>query len=205
MKKIITVLLFLLPASMYLVKAQNSNADPDQDLKLWLQKIPVGNESLYGFSDRSEFALARLSNPIEVFTVDFTDLQNYKNGNLKLVSTHEWRVPVIVNGSCRVLLTVVESPVGKIVDLGGKVLATEIDQKVKVLGEKTRDLKLVRFFQVHSDFLLTMDAGLTADKLELIPMNSALVNLPELASLKEGGITLQNLAPIILNNASPEN
>ena len=190
---------------MYLVKAQNSNADPDQDLKLWLQKIPVGNESLYGFSDRSEFALARLSNPIEVFTVDFTDLQNYKNGNLKLVSTHEWRVPVIVNGSCRVLLTVVESPVGKIVDLGGKVLATEIDQKVKVLGEKTRDLKLVRFFQVHSDFLLTMDAGLTADKLELIPMNSALVNLPELASLKEGSITLQNLAPIILNNASPEN
>jgi hypothetical protein len=50
-----------------------------------------------------------------------------------------------------------------------------------------------------------MDAGLTADQLELIPMNSALVNLPELASLKEGSITLQNLAPIILNNASPEN
>jgi len=197
--------LFLLPASMYLVKAQNSNADPDQDLKLWLQKIPVGNESLYGFSDRSEFALARLGNPIEVFTVDFTDLQNYKNVNLELVSTHEWRVPVIVNGRCRVLLTVVESPVGKIVDLGGKVLATEIDQKAKVLGEKTSDLKLVRFFQVHSDFLLTMDAGLTADQLELIPMNSALVNLPELASLKEGSITLQNLAPIILNNASPEN
>lgn len=205
MKKIILVLLFLLPASVYLVKAQDVNADPNQDLYLWLQKIPVGNESLYGFSDRAEFALASVGNPIEVFTVDFTDLQNYKNVNLKLVSTHEWRVPVIVNGSCRALLTVVESPAGKIVDLGGKVLATEIDQKARVLGERSRYLKLVRIFQVHSDFLLTMDSGLTADQLELIPMNSALINLPELASLKEGRITLQNLAPIILNNASPEN
>ena len=76
-------------------------------MKNYLEKIPVGNESLYGFNNRYEFENAVLSKPYQVVTVnkeffndnDITD-KNY------LMPTNEWRVPITLNGEYRVLLTV---------------------------------------------------------------------------------------------------
>src|SRR3989442_72707 len=74
----------------------------------YLNKIPNGEESKYGFNNREEFSLAQCGKPYEIFslTKEFFSDENLADKRNYLVSTGEWRIAVTMKGENRVILTV---------------------------------------------------------------------------------------------------
>jgi hypothetical protein len=147
-----------------------------------LQKIPPGQENLYGFNNRNEFSLSELGNPYAVYTLSSDFFNHIESGNF-LEHTGEWRVPVVVNNQDRALLTVIrENGNWKIVDFGASLLARELQKINQAQKSGNDDLKILRVFQLQSDFLLLDDAALPAYEIHVIPLHSAYLNLEKLNS-----------------------
>lgn len=156
------------------------------ELPVWLQKIPGGNESGYGFTNRDEFSLATLGKPYEVFTLtnDFfrEEIQTGKN---YLETTGEWRIPVMVNQENRAIITIFKKEnKWEIVELGARGLAREL-QEFERYPELTKNngLRLLRVYQLQSDFLFADDPSLSSGEITVFPMHSAFINI---AKLREG-------------------
>jgi hypothetical protein len=204
MKKFL-LLLFILFAIVTGNNAQTVNRkkmvkDVTTDLQTWLKKIPGGNESKYGFSNREEFSIAMLGKPYQMFTLggDFFKEQILPGKNY-LESTGEWRIPVMVNGENRIMMTVVKKKnKWKIVELGARVLAGELQEFDRNLQLRSQDApRILRVFQVQSDFLFLDDPSLSPGKITVYPMHSALLNI---SKLREGSLTkigLDEMLPYI--------
>ncbi len=123
----------------------------------YLNKIPVGQEGMFGFNDRSEFLKAEIGCPYEMITLtnDFINDPQFFSDKNYLVSTNNWRVPILVSNEARALLTVSNiANEWRVVKIGAKGLAFEL----QMLNQDNRfsgDLKILRVFQLKSDFLLT--------------------------------------------------
>jgi hypothetical protein len=203
MKK--TLLTFLLVTSTLgsIINAQEINLAIDQVLFEWLQKIPVGFEKQYGFENRDEFIIAKTGKPYEVFTLrpSFFTGQVIPDSNY-LISAGEWRVPILVNNSYRALLTVIKVNSGwQIVDLGAVSLAKELDEMNRSLDlSDSPSIKIIRIYQLQCDFLTTDNPDLTSGNIYLHPLRSAIINIPELSSLKGNNLALRYLYPMITGN-----
>lgn len=173
------------------------NSGISKNLQSWLQKIPPGQENLYGFNNRDEFSFSELGNPYAVYTLS-SDFFNQIESENFLEPTGEWRVPVVVNNQYRALLTVIrENGNWKIVDLGASLLARELQKINQAQKSGNDDLKILRVFQLQSDFLLLDDAALPASEIHVIPLHSAYLNLEELNSDKRETYKLSDMLSII--------
>lgn len=140
-----------------------------------LSKIPGGKENLYGFSSRDEFKSCSIGKPYRVITLNNT----FYNDDAVLVAEknyiieqNEWRVPVIVNGENRLLLTVTgESETFHVVDLGGVQLAKELRQKSEKFN-LSESRYILRIYPLASDFLVKSTLGLLTNA-RYIPLTSA--------------------------------
>ena len=155
MKKI-TLLLFCFPLVVFgqlseIVKVA------DAQLNEYLQKIPVGQEEMFGFSNRDEFSQTKIGVPYEVLTLStdfFSDERIEKNKNY-LVSTGNWRVPIKVGDEYKALLTVSkDNNVWSVVKIGAKGLASELGEFAQSKPLIT-SLSILRVFQLKGDFILT--------------------------------------------------
>ena len=123
----------------------------------YLNKIPEGQEAMFGFNDRVEFLAAEIGHPYEMITLkkDFLKDKNLISDKNYLISTNNWRVPIVVTNEARALLTVSKiDNQWKVVKIGAKGLANELqvfNRNNTFIGE----LKMFRVFQLQSDFLLT--------------------------------------------------
>ena len=170
------------------------------ELQSWLNKIPGGNESNYGFSNRDEFSLATLGKPYQVFTLsdDFFK-EEIQPGKSYLKATGEWRIPVMVNQENRVLITVFKkNNHWKIVELGGRVLSHEL-QEFEQYPElsKAKFIRLLRIYQLQSDFLFTGDPSLSSGEIILYPMHSALMNIARIKESSKIKTGLNEVLPFI--------
>ncbi len=155
MKKI-TLLLFCFPLVVFgqlseIVKVA------DAQLNEYLQKIPVGQEEMFGFSNRDEFSQTKIGVPYEVLTLstDFFSDERIENNKNYLVSTGNWRVPIKVGDEYKALLTVSkDNNVWSIVKIGAKGLASELGEFAQRKPLIT-SLSILRVFQLKGDFILT--------------------------------------------------
>ena len=131
----------------------------NEELISFLQKIPVGQENMFGFTNRGEFSQAEIGDPYEVFTLslEFFDTKNIIRNKTYIVSTENWRVPIIVNNQHRALLTVSKvNNQWSVVKLGAKALAEELDIFNKN-HPSINESNILRVFQLKSDFILTSE------------------------------------------------
>lgn len=174
--------LFLLPAlliasSPLVTAAENESIAvvAQRELPGFLAKIPAGMEANYGFTDRAEFARAKVGRPMPVYTVP--PVADEGAGGSDTSAEHPipagtWRVPVMVGPDVRALLTV-EAQDGKmrVVDLGASSLAKEVDAFDKAHPGKHRGL--LRLEKFRCDYMMLGDSGAALENGEYHPLRSA--------------------------------
>jgi len=167
-----SIIIFLLFSSTCFAQSdivKTISAVADSSLTSYLQVIPSGQESFYGFNSREEFVLAKVGKPYQIFTFSkefFTD-SNVSNKNY-LIATNEFRVAVTVNGENRILLTVGNMN-GKwqVVGIGAAFFAKELAGYEKIYATPNDEGMILRVYQLKSDFYIT-----TSD-MKAIPLGSA--------------------------------
>lgn len=149
-------------------------------LAVWLAKIPVGQESHFGFTNREEFNSAQISKPYR--TISFTNdyFTDQKSGEKNyIIYQNEWRVPVAVNNENRVLLTIYgRDSILNVVDMGGTVLAKELQQRTTT-GNSGNNY-ILRIYQLGADILVHTNEGQEVSEGIFIPMTSALMSMETL-------------------------
>ncbi len=151
-----------------------------QQLQTALAGIPAGQETGFGFSSREEFKSATVG---EVFrtislTKEFYQDDQLINRNYIHVQ-NEWRVPVVVNGDNRVLLTVAGHDTAlNVVDIGGAMLAKEMQAKSN--GQSSKDKFIFRIYPLTMDFIVLVEHGKSLEEGNYYPMNSAVMAIPTL-------------------------
>ena len=122
-----------------------------------LEKIPFGQEKLYGFESRNDFLLCKSGEPIQVLTL---------NENNNLVKQNIWRVPIILNGAFKILFTVnIINNHFEIVDIGGVALAKEIQSH-----KNKKHLFLLRLYNKHLDLIANTESVENIDALLFEPL-----------------------------------
>jgi len=158
--KVIFLLFFLLARSIVfsqeaipkeISKAANSGYHE------YLEKIPQGRESLYGFKNRDEFSLAKIGKPYQIFllTKEFYTIPIINNDNY-IVASDEWRVAVTVNNEYRAMVTVAKmNGIWEVVGIGAAGLASDLGVFEKQHPSQVQYGRILRVLQLDCEFLLT--------------------------------------------------
>jgi|TARA_B110000238_G_scaffold51561_1_gene56149 hypothetical protein len=128
-----------------------------KELTNYLNKIPIGQEKMFGFNNRGEFSEASIGEPYEMLTLnnDFFNDKFIVRDKDYIMSTGNWRIPIMVNKQNRALLTI--SKVNNewhVVKIGAKGLAEELE-KFNTNHPLIIKSYILRVFQLKSDFVLT--------------------------------------------------
>lgn len=200
-KKVVFLLLFVL-AFIGNPAAQDRMPEINDQLAEWLEKIPPGSESDFGFTDRNEFKLAVLGDAIDVYKLKPKgNEEEEQDDSPAIVPTSEWRIPVKVGEESRMLITVVQTNTGrKIVDIGARDLAREIAIIRKQFDLKDNvDLHLLRIHSLACDLLFTGEDPGSAN-LDFYPLESARASMTELSVLHGKPTGYSKLMPIVMQN-----
>ncbi|MEP7168531.1 MAG: hypothetical protein ABI855_04120 [Bacteroidota bacterium] len=168
-----------------------------ENLSSSLSKIPVGKENQFGFTGTDEFSKCIIGKPYRLITLNnafFTDeILTSKN---YLLEQDEWRVPVMVNDQNRLLLTVTgQSDIYSVVDLGGMVLAKELQKKSKDF--KSSDTRFIlRIYPLSADFLVKAGSN-SLTNAEYIPLTSALMGIDGINSNAKPEYSLSEVLQLI--------
>lgn len=167
----------LIASSPLVTAAENDSIGvvAQRELPAFLDKIPPGMESNYGFADRAEFARAKVGRPMPVYTVPPVADEGAGGADTSAehpVAVGTWRVPVVVGRDVRALLTI-EALNGKlrVVDLGATSLAKEVDAFDKAHPGKHRGL--LRLESFRCDYMMLGDSGAALENGEYHPLRSA--------------------------------
>ena len=105
----------------------------------FLDLIPVGSETNYGFISRSDLSKIKIEEPWQAYYV------SVRNNQLEFFSGNEWRVPVSVDGAYQTLLTVqIHEGKAEVVGLGGSVLARNIQKFETLYPDKPNERVIIR-------------------------------------------------------------
>ncbi len=127
----------------------------DRDVAAFLNRIPVGHESEYGFRSREEFDKVRTSDPLRVHTLDVDRSGTTPEVSNDIRPLNKWRIPLTVDGELRALLTVVQTEDGlKAVDFGAAGMAQSLDSLDVVTSKVGPESRfLLRITDLRRDFL----------------------------------------------------
>jgi hypothetical protein len=115
----------------------------------FLDAIPESLEQQHGFADRAEHALATVGRAYPVYTV------SPATPALELETTNTWRLPVLVRGQHRSMLTVAGTGRKlRVVEIGAAALASQLGDLEQRLGNPNGPRALLRVFQLGADFVL---------------------------------------------------
>jgi hypothetical protein len=129
-----------------------------QQMAAFLDRIPQGQEVVYGFTSRSNFLLASAGRPIQMITLDPGQFRLNKVPSVRFL--REWRVPVCLSDSWRALLTVANTGGQyEIVALGARELSHELDSYRKIITDPDSEVAILRIFQLSMDFLCVYPAS----------------------------------------------
>ena len=169
----------------------------ESQLSIYLDKIQQGHEKEYGFTNEDNRENCEVGKPYRliVFNNEFYngDLVEYTN-YLEIKS--QWRVPVILTGTYRVLLTVDGNVSNLTVSgIGGTELAKVLQEKSK--GMNVNDaFYLLRVFQISAEFFVS-EPGNSFDEAKFIPLPSALSAISALNKNKKPSYTLDEVQQMV--------
>jgi hypothetical protein len=151
-----------------------------EQLQVTLGKIPAGQEVNFGFTSRDEFKSAAAGEIYRMITLTSEFFEDEKLADKNYIRIQqEWRVPVVVNGENRALLTVFgQDSTLNVVDIGATMLAKEI--QMKSAGQSQKDKFIFRIYPLTMDFIVFVEHGKTLAEGNYYPMNSALMGIPSL-------------------------
>jgi hypothetical protein len=152
----------------------------------------------------ADLARLRLGRGFAVYTVDPADITSGSDLSSTAKPTGQWRF-VVRLGSRPVGLVTVDQVKGQwqAVSYGGAGLAEDVDAKMRQHGTPDRsNLRFVRVFQAHSDFLEVVSPA--DGHARLAPLVSARVSLgmPALDQLLEQGDVLPSLRAAVAANVA---
>ncbi len=142
-----------------------------KELPEYLNQIPAGDELLYGFYNREEFEEAYLGQLFQMYLIN----ARTNNSSYKLFTYNEYRIPVLVKGKYRALVTVMQrDEAWHIVDFGAVKLA-------KVMGEIINDINpsseedgiFLRIYGPDCDFIAFKKADKEVESCLFYPLESA--------------------------------
>jgi hypothetical protein len=175
-----------------------------KQLPSWLGKIPSGSEKNYGFQNREEFEKAIPGDlfPVYTFTKRFFDINISADSNY-LKFTGQIRIPLIVDNEYRALITV-SGKAGNwnIRDFGSVGLAGELQHNLSLANGNESSIKILRIYQLNSDFLFLTDPASPSASIALFPLHSANINMPELSTYSTGALKLSELQVIVKSKIS---
>jgi hypothetical protein len=125
----------------------------------FIQKIPVGKMSDYGFSNDQELAKAELGTPFRLYTIKPESVINHKKNisvDQILIKTSQWYFPILVDKSIHAMLVVEESSNRgfKPVSFGYVPLAENLNKAFALKDwELANTPKLVVIYQAKEFFL----------------------------------------------------
>lgn len=173
-------------------------------LQAYLHNVPHGSEGQFGFTDRAEMRSAIVSAPYHMLTLSREVFPDRKLNNSELLNylqvTHEWRVPISVNGVHRALLTVVATG-GKcdIADMGGTGLAGEL-QLVNRNRRPGYYYYLLHIYSLSADILVEAPNPNSFKDATCIPLTSAHMAIPGLTGLSQPLLSVLRQIAAVLNN-----
>lgn len=122
----------------------------------YLDKIPTGQETHYGFNNRNECKIAVPGIPFHVFilSTEFFSDTGLVNNNY-LVPTDEWRVTLTVNDEPRVMITVAKvNGILQVAGIGASGLASELGAFGKKNPGMIRNGIILRVLNLDCEFLV---------------------------------------------------
>ena len=146
-----------------------------RQLSAFLSRIPQGQEQRYGFDSRQQFDASEVGSAYRMLTIQpFTSRQQPV-----VVELSEWRVPVVVQGTYRSLLTVANTGKGlQVVEVGAAALCTELGSLEALASTLPGSVRaIVRVYQLQSDFLAVLSAQDAYRAAWYYPMQSACASL----------------------------
>ncbi|MFI5252822.1 MAG: hypothetical protein ACHQQQ_10365 [Bacteroidota bacterium] len=169
--------------------------------KFILDKIPAGSETNYGFNNRGEFSKVTVGAPFQVYTIVSESLKGKLSSSKNyFVPIDEWRIPLVVDGQNRALLTA--APMNgewKIVDFGAAGLASEIgefDSKHPAVASTQRKI-LLRIYPLQIDFLLYQSETAGLPQQTIYPLQSAARMLKSSVKAGKSVLMLNDILPVI--------
>jgi len=161
------------------ISAQTDNlndllATAQAGLAGYLEKIPPGRESLYGFKTRDEFLKAKPGKPYQIFSLS----EEFYNDTLLtdqkyMVPTGEWRISVTVNNKPVVMLTVAKMKgVYEVVGIGAAGLANELGDFEKKHSPGNSPGRILRVHPLNCDFVVSSPDN-EDKRLKIYPLHSA--------------------------------
>ena len=134
-----------------------------KELSQTLNKIPTGQEELYGFNSKSEIENAEIGKPFEFYTLEDEELKR----------TSSYRVPVLVADEFRALATIeIINDTLHIVDFGATMLAKEIQTACNE-NSTMNFVGILRIYSLFSDYVIMSKK----QEYFLIPLTSAKIYL----------------------------
>jgi len=168
----------------------------------YLNKIPFGHETKYGFNNREEFEIVDFGKPYRIISLnnDFFNEPELSKENFHdyFFYTDEWCVPLSIDKDYRILLNVSKmNGEWKTVGIGSAPLAREIGGMEKQIGITEQYGIIFRIYQLKSDFLLCFPDD-SSPEFFAYPLESAKISLG-----KNGKSVIPNsihqLLPLIKN------
>ena len=152
------------------VSEQVKNA-AQSELMEWLSQIPAGDEMSYGFYNRDEFNDAFPGVLYKVYLI------NAREGatDFNMFTYNEYRIPVIVKGAYRALLTISKrDDEWHIIDFGAVRLAKEMGEKIKSYEPPySYEGVFLRIYGANCDFVALKKESDDVESCTFIPLQSA--------------------------------
>ncbi len=165
-------------------------AAADSQLPVFLSKIPAGQEAWYGFRPQDDLDLCATGKPYRMifFSNDFYKgpLEDNKN---YLSIKNEWRVPVIIDGDYRNLLTMTGNPGNYLISgMGDTVLAKELQLLSAGVNENGQNY-ILRIPRLRADFFVTENDN-SFSEAKFTPLLNAVIAVPALSSTSKTTFSL---------------
>ncbi len=162
------LLLFLVSVNLF-PQSDSEQIKMEASLKVFsfLNLIPEGRESDYGFDNRSDFSKIKIENPYQIYYVTF------KNNKLMFITSNQWRVPLSIEKKFVALLTV-QIVKGKptVVDFGGNKLAQKIQEFEDLYSNEIGKYVVIRNTFLKRDYitsklLISHNQNVNSDSIEV--------------------------------------
>ena len=166
-------------------------------LQVFISRIRADGSNLYGFTLEDDMDDCEIGKPYRllVFSNSFYDSTRSNNNDIIRIK-NEWKVPVMIKGNFKNLLTVGGTSGNYVVSsMGDTTLARELQRKTKGADENDA-YYLLRIPQLPADFFVH-EANNSFNEAQFVPLSTATSAIPAIARNQKSFYTLDEVQAMV--------